>query len=76
MSTYRCFLLGREGEVRATEEIDATDKEDALAVARAILGHRDHHAGFELWLDAKCIHMESAASEPHLRGDAIARASI
>ena len=44
--------------MRATEEIDAESKDDALAVARRILGHRSHHAGFELWLDAKCVHAE------------------
>ena len=76
MIKYRCFLLGREGDVKATEEIDANNKEDALALARAILGHRGHHVGFELWLDAKCVHIESAGSESHLGGDAIARASI
>ncbi len=58
MNNYRCLLLGREGDVRATEDIDATSQEDALALARAILGHRAHHAGFELWLDAKCVHIE------------------
>ena len=58
MNYYRCFLLGREGDVRATEDIDATSKEDALAAARRIFDHRSHHSGFELWLDAKCVHIE------------------
>jgi len=58
MINYRCFLLGCEGDVKATEEIDAESQEDALALARTILAHRDHHVGFELWLDAKCVHIE------------------
>ncbi len=76
MNNYRCFLLGREGDVSATEEIDANNREDALALARAILGHRRHHAGFELWLDAKCVHVESAAAPPDVRGDAKAGAAV
>jgi hypothetical protein len=66
MNSYRCCLLGREGDVRATEDIDAPSREDAVALARAILGHRRHHAGFELWLDAKCVHIETAAGRAAL----------
>ena len=62
MVNYRCFLLGREGDVKAMEEIDAQNKEDALALAREILDHHHHHAGFELWLDAKCVHIEPTES--------------
>ena len=72
MSNYRCCLLGREGDVRAIEEIDAHSREDAVALARAILGHRRHHAGFELWLDAKRVHTETAASRGEVTIPALA----
>lgn len=75
MIAYRCFLLGREGAVSALEQIDANNKEDALALARAMLGLRSRHAGFELWQDATCIHIESAGS-PDAPGDAMAQASV
>lgn len=69
MNNYRCLLLGREGDVSVTEELDARNREEALALARAILGHRGHHAGFELWLDGRCVHVE--AVEPRAIGTAL-----
>ena len=65
MATYRCVLIGQNGQAKAVEEFHAVTKVGALMRARRMLRARSPECtAFELWLGHEKFHRESRARKP------------
>ncbi|MGH7034588.1 MAG: hypothetical protein ACREFL_12730 [Stellaceae bacterium] len=63
MAIYWCRFLDREGRVYAAEKLVCADLETAVEKARGIVARGEGY-GFEIWDQARRVHIEQPSPEP------------
>jgi hypothetical protein len=63
MAMYRCYFLGADDRIRAAEDIEAGNRDEAVENARAMLRERTHHDAIELWEGEKKIYRSPPACQ-------------
>jgi hypothetical protein len=61
MSLYRCRYLDRTFDVFQIQGVACENDAEAIVMARRMSANTGA-AGFELWQDERCVHMETISS--------------
>jgi len=59
MASYRCYFIGRIGEIRLVEDIESETAVEAIRIGRQKLADRPHYPALEVWQRGRWIHTET-----------------